>query len=61
MAVTTKKAFSLSSAIGKLYQSYYWVIRAGNKLWDSIENSMQYVEILNYFNAAFGQVAEQKN
>ena len=58
MSINAKKAFSLSSAIGKVYQTYYWVIRAGDKLWDSIESSMDYVETLNYFDAALGQVAE---
>ena len=58
MSANTKKAISLSSAIGKLYQRYFLIYRLINKLWDSIENSMNYVETLNYFDAAFEQVAE---
>ena len=58
MEKTTKKARSFSSVIGSIYQKYFWVMRAGNKLWDSVKSSMDYVEVLNYFDAAFGQVAE---
>ena len=58
MEKTTKKARSFSSVIGSVYQKYFWVMRAGNKLWDSVKQSMNYVEVLNYFDAAFGQVAE---
>ena len=58
MEKTTKKARSFSSVIGSVYQKYFWVMRAGNKLWDSVKQSMNYVEVLNYFDAAFGQVAD---
>ncbi len=58
MEKTTKKARSFSSVLGSIYQKYFWVMRAGSKLWDSIKSSMDYVEVLNYFDAAFGQVAD---
>lgn len=58
MEKTTKKARSFSSVIGSVYQKYFWVMRAGNKLWDSVKQSMNYVEVLNYYDAAFGQVAK---
>ena len=58
MEKTTKKSRSFSSVIGSLYQKFFWIGRIGSKLWDSIENSMDYVEVLNYFDAAFGQVAD---
>lgn len=58
MEKTTKKARSFSSVIGSIYQKYFLVMRAGNKLWDSVKSSMDYVEVLNYFDAAFGQVAD---
>ena len=57
MSVNTKKVRGFSSALGLIYQKYFWLMRGANKLWDSIENSMNYVEVLNYFDAAFGQVA----
>lgn len=58
MSATTKKARSFASVFGSIYQKYFWIMRGANKLWDSIKNSMNYVEVLNYFDAAFGQVAE---
>ena len=58
MTANTKKVFNLSSAIGKLYQRYFLLMRGADKLWGSIESSMNYVETLNYFDAALGQVAE---
>lgn len=48
---------SLSSIIGKFYQTYFAVIRGIKQVWKSIESSMDYIETLNYFDAAFGQVA----
>ena len=58
MGSTKKQALSLATAFGKLYANYFLIIRGLKKLWSSIESSMDYVETLNYFNAAFGQVAE---
>ena len=58
MERTTKKTRSFSSILGSFYQKYFWVMRAGTKLWDSVKASMSYVEVLNYFDSAFGQVAE---
>ena len=58
MARTRKSSISLAAAFGKFYASWWLVIRGASKLWDSIENSMNYVETLNYFDAAFGQVAD---
>ena len=54
----TTKIKSLSSVIGKFYATYFMVIRSGKKLWESIESSMDYVETLNYFDAAFEQIAD---
>lgn len=59
MAVNTKKAFSLSSAIGKLYQSYYWVMRAGNGLWNSVESTSDYIEAYNYFDVTLGKIGSE--
>lgn len=57
MARTRKSSISLAAAFGKFYASWFLVIRGVNKLWDSIENSMNYVEVLNYFDAAMQQVS----
>lgn len=58
MSANASKANSFASAIGKVYQKYFLLIRGAKKLWTSIEGSMDYVETLNYFDAALGQVAE---
>lgn len=55
---TSKSSWSLAQAFGKLYANYFLIIRGTKQLWKSIETSMDYVETLNYFNAAFGQVAD---
>ena len=54
----SKSSRSLASVFGRLYANFFWVKRGADKLWQSIETSMDYVETLNYFDAAFGQVAE---
>lgn len=56
-AITGMKSFARQalSAIG-IYLGVYGAVRG---LKSSIESSMNYIEILNYFNAAFGQVAEK--
>lgn len=59
-AATTKskKGFKgLSSIIGKFYQKYFMVVNGVKRGWKAIESSMDYIETLNYFDAAFGQVA----
>lgn len=53
----SKHTEGLASKIGRLYATYFWVIRGIKKLWGSIESSFDYLEVLNYFDAAFGQVA----
>lgn len=59
MSTASKKARSFSSVIGSIYQKYFLLMRGASKLWTSIESSMDYVEVLNYFDAAFGQVADK--
>lgn len=54
---TKKSAFSLAAAFGKFYATYFLLIRGAKKLWGSIQSSFDYLEVLNYFDAAFGQVA----
>lgn len=55
----TRRFKGLASAIGKFYATWFFAIRGVKKLWQSIESSMEYVETLNYFNAAFEQVADK--
>ena len=58
MARAKRHTLSLAAAFGKFYASWFLIIRGIRKLWGSIESSMDYIETLNYFDAAFGQVAE---
>lgn len=55
-AISSSKG--LVSAIGMFYAKYFMVVRGLKGLWKAIESSMDYVEVLNYFNAGFGQVAD---
>lgn len=52
-----KSSTSLAAAFGKFYATYFLLIRGTKKLWSSIESSFDYLEVLNYFDAAFGQAA----
>lgn len=45
--------------IGLLYAKLYVLRRGFNALFGTAKSSMDYIEDLNYFNAAFGQVAEK--
>lgn len=59
---STKKASSatnkFASSLGKMYASFWPVFRALQQLGKAITSSMNYIEILNYFNNAWNQVAE---
>ncbi len=55
----SKSSMSLAAAFGKFYASWFLVIRGVKKFWKSIESSMDYIEVLNYFDAAFDQVAQK--
>jgi CII-binding regulator of phage lambda lysogenization HflD len=49
---------SLASQIGMLYAKYFMLVRGVKGLWKATESSMDYIETLNYFDAAWGQVAD---
>ena len=59
MQRTRTNTFSLASAFGKFYASYFLVIRGIKGLWTSIESTADYIEAFNYFNVAFGKVASE--
>lgn len=48
----------LVSQIGMLYAKYFLLVRGIKGLWKATESSMDYIETLNYFDAAWGQVAD---
>lgn len=54
---TTKNTFSLSSAIGKFYQSSFIFSRVANGLYASITDTANYIEAFNYYNVAFEKIA----
>jgi phage-related protein len=53
-----KSSKGLVSQIGMFYAKMFLVIRAIKSLGKSVKSSMDYIETLNYFNAGFGQVAD---
>lgn len=61
MRKTQKSAWSLASAFGKFYASYFMVIRGIKGLWRSIESTTDYIEAFNYFDVAFGKIASEWN
>lgn len=48
----------LAASIGMFYAKWWSVIRGMKGLWKATESSMDYIETLNYFDAAWGQVAD---
>lgn len=50
----TKSSWSLASAFGKLYASYWLVFRAINKLGDSIDIASSLIEVENVVRTTFG-------
>lgn len=48
----------LAASIGMFYAKWWAVIRGMKGLWKATESSMDYIETLNYFDAAWGQVAD---
>lgn len=53
----TKATKGLVSQIGMFYAKCFLLIRGAKALWKATESSMDYIETLNYFEAAWGQVA----
>lgn len=52
-------ASRLAFAIGRFRQIYYMVRRIASFFGKMVDSAMEYVEVLNYFNAAFEQVASR--
>lgn len=50
---------NLTAAIGRFYATWFFAIRGIKKLASAIKYSMDYVETLNYFNAALEQVTKR--
>lgn len=55
----TKSSWSLASAIGKFYATYFMVIRGSKKLIESIKSTTEYIEAFNYQAVAFGKIGSE--
>lgn len=55
----TKSNKGLSSALGSIYQKYFWVARGVGKAWDSLESSMDYIETYNYFSVTLDKIGAE--
>lgn len=54
-----QKSFKgLSSMLGKMYQTYFWVSRGIKALWSSLEGAADYIEAYNYFDVALGKIGK---
>ena len=53
----TKKSFSLASAIGKVYATYWMIFRAIGKLGDAIDISSKLTAVQNVVDVTFGDMA----
>lgn len=45
--------------VAKQVISVRTAVKGSKEIWQAVQKSMDYIEVLNYFNAAFGQVAEK--
>lgn len=57
-ANATRKSFSLASAIGKLYATYWLLFRAFGKIKDAIDISSDLTEVQNVVDVTFGNYAD---
>ena len=56
--VAKSKSKGLASTIGMLYAKFWLLQRAFRGLWNSVEKSMDFLETVNYFEVAMGNVAK---
>ena len=57
--VANRASKSFAQTVGMLYAKFWLLIRGVKMLKSAVKSSMDYVEVLNYFEASFGQVAER--
>lgn len=55
----SKSTFSLATAFGKFYASYFLIIRGLKGVWSSIEGAAGYIESFNYYSVAFEKIASE--
>lgn len=54
-----KETKNFAQTVGLLYARFFLLIRGAKALIGAVKSSMNYIEVLNYFDASFGQVAER--
>lgn len=54
-----KETKTFAQSIGMLYARFWLLIRGAKALTSAVKSSMNYIEVLNYFEASMGQVAER--
>ena len=59
MKRASKETKNFAQTVGLLYARFFLLIRGAKGLVSAVKSSMNYIEVLNYFNGAFGQVAER--
>ena len=56
---TSRRTFSLASAIGKVYATYFLLFRAFGKIKDAIDISADLTEVQNVVDTSFGQMTDR--
>lgn len=56
---TSRRSFSLASAIGKVYATYFLLFRAFGKIKEAIDISADLTEVQNVVDTSFGQMADR--
>ena len=56
---SSKETQNFAQKMGLLYAKFWLLIRGAKGLIGAVKSSMNYIEVLNYFDASFGQVAER--
>lgn len=59
MKRASKETKNFAQTVGLLYARFFLLIRGAKGLVNAVKSSMNYIEVLNYFDASFGQVAER--
>lgn len=59
MRRANKETKNFAQTVGLLYARFFILIRGIKGLVSAVKSSMNYIEVLNYFDASFGQVAER--
>lgn len=54
-----KETKNFAQTVGLLYARFFLLIRGIKTLTRQVKSSMDYIEVLNYFDSSFGQVAER--